>query len=306
MSHELQFTDVQKAFFPLTALVPVLIGVASWRMVRARKQTERKFDQRLAPLTTLTSGILFGQFLFHIIPRVTLSVGDEYALNTLFILMGFLPMVWIMRLYRYVQINRAFEFSADEASMDIMMAEDDSAIADFQSQRATETSEIEPRKFVTIQEKSRRRAIACIVYAVVLFQSFTDGIWVVFNQENHTEWILELVFWIDKVTESIVIVTVLHMGATSRLWYCLWVALFSLSVGLSTIFPLIPFWDVDTVIHHGVFQVFLGISGGVMFWLSIETLKHDPLSRTDIGRVIVLLFLFTISMAVMWATGYFL
>ena len=306
MSSSLEFSDVQKAFFPLSSLVPLLVGALTWRIVRVRFQMERKFDERLAPLMTLTSGILFGQFLFHIIPRVTLSVGDQYSLNTLFILMGFLPMVWIMRLWKYGQINRSFDFTSDQATLDIIMADDDSGVSDFQSQQVSETTEIEPRKFVTLQEKSRRRAIAIIVYVVVLFQSFTDGIWVVYNRQVNTELILELVFWIDKLTESIVVVTVLHMCATGRLWYWLWVLLFAVSVGLSTIFPLIPFWDVDTVIHHGVFQVLLGISGGVLFWLSIETLRHNPLKRTDIGRTIVLLFLFTISMAIMWSTGYFL
>lgn len=300
-----QFTDVQKAFFPITTLVPLVVAAAAWRLVRRGGGT-KTFEQRLAPLSTLTSGILFGQFLFHVLPRVTLSVGDQYSLNTLFVLMGFLPMVWVFRLWRYCQINPYHEFSDEQAAVDVIMLPDNRRSADYQVQQATEVQEIEPLKFTSLQVRSRLRALSIVVYVVIFFQSFTDGIWVVFNRQAHKEAILLGVFWVDKLTESIVVTTMLHQGAFGPGVYWGLTTAFAVSVGLSTIFPLIPFWDVNAVIHHGVFQVFLGISGGVLLWLATQLIFQDPMKRTESGQTIGLLFLFTFAMAVMWATGYFL
>lgn len=313
------FTQPQKAVLPLTVLIPIIVGWVVWKWFKKKRGAGGRGDDtihRMALLDTGVCGLLFGQFLFHVVPRVALteygnSGVNTYAINLLYILIGFLPMVWLQKLWKVMAVNPNHDFRDTPHSVEIIdLLDVDNGVSDFTVMSPDQVSTVEPGRYEARQEVKRRRLYVAIVYVIIFFQSVLDGVWMVYNQYEQDPRALVAVFYIDKLCESLIQASILTYALAPQRWYWLLICGFAfVGVGVSTIFPLLPFLDaqfVASTVEHVALRFFLGLSGGILLWISVYLLFLDAVRRSERGKAIGLLFVFTVSILVSWATGYFM
>ena len=93
-------------------------------------------------------------------------------------------------------------------------------------------------------------------------------------------------------------------AAVSFRWYVVAVVIFAIvGVGGGAVFPMLPYVDaslVATVVDHIALRFILGISGGVLFFISVYFLFMDAVRRTEHKKAVGSLFIFTVSIMVSW------
>lgn len=310
------FTDVHKAILPLTVLVTwgLAWGARRWFQRLNFTTTEghnRTLENAIEFLCTIVSGILFGQFYFHVLPKVLL-VQDEraYAINCLFIMLSFVPAIWMQRLWRLFRVNPNHETRAQQiiSITDVLDVAHGNQVAEFALVAGTDVAEHEPRRYEARQELKRRRIHALIVYVVMVYQGLFDGLWLLYNDSASQPGLLITMFYFDKVMETLVVVTVLLWAAASTRTYVAAICVFSIvSVLGSALFPMVP--DpalLGRAAQHVAMRLFLGASGGVLLFASMHFLHMDALRNNQRSTALALLFYFSLALLLSWITGYFM
>ncbi len=283
----------EKIVLPFTAVVAFGVCVLGYWLWHFQRQHRENITQRMSIWFTATSAALMGQVLFHSIPNAT---DGDYTLYIAFAAIGFIPLVCMEKFWSSLQfkdddilLNRWNELS-DYTHMDSQEEEESGADID---------------DAATVNK--RRRVIAVMTYIIILFQSSVDGLMLKYNPNGQEPGTQIGMFFLAKILESVIVSSAMIHAAPKIRYYWTFSLNFAIAVGLSTVaaYDLVDPLIIVMIVEHWIFKMVLGVSAGVLLWLSIRFHVLDPGTDLSTRRKLTLCGTYIAVMAMSYATGKF-
>lgn len=305
----MKFDNVQKGLLPIIVLPCALVCYALYRWGKRPLlgTPYTSHDQRLDYLCVFMGPALLGEFLFQAIPNSTNST----SFVNIFVLLGFFLLFFGQRMGRVWHDNPNY-VSREMATLQIRHTLNPDTIEineyGYFSGLDTQTAATDRVSLMDeIAELGQRRRIAILTILIMYFMLLLEGLFLV--QDNATAihpWIVCVVFWIDKLVETLVIVVSLQHGYFSPLVKLIICSIWCLLCGLSTLPAVL---DVDEVLvgavaTHAATSIFYALVGGLLWWVGSYYLYLDQ-HYTNRSETIVRGVIFVLTGALSWTVGFF-
>jgi len=287
----------EKVALPFCVLIPLSVGALGyWLWKREHGET---LSVRLSAWFMASSAITIGLTIFHVIFNITGMADPRVGLAGLSI--AFCACMCLKMHFELAWIENE----------DLYIINADGETSDFVILNAHDLRQAGPALNNSHRNTKRRRAVALITYAVIVFQSAFDGLVLKYNPNGNDSGVQVAMFFISKALESVVVCTALIHAAVKTRNYLFCICCFTVSVGLSTLaaYEFVSPSAPITIFEHWVFQICLGASGGVLLVLSfyyayLESRRTEAVDRTP-TKTIALNGAFTIAFVASVLTGLF-
>lgn len=286
---------------PFCTLIPLITGFCGYRIWKQQQQRGGStITERMGIWFMASSAIMIGLALFHVIFNITATGTHDPRIG-----LGAVAAAFCICMCAKMHFELAWVADED------LLLDESNETADYLVVDSDTLRDVGPTITSAQQNTRRRRRIATVTYAVVVFQSAFDGLVLKYNPNANDSGLQIAMFFISKLLESIVVSTALIHAAVKTSHYIFCICSFTLTVGLSTLAayeifsPTVPI----TIFEHWFFQILLGASGGVLLVLSfyyalLETRRAEMTQRSS-GSTAILNLTFAAAFTATVLTGLF-
>lgn len=250
----------QMIVLPFATLVPVGIGTMGyfiWKRDK-RRAVEESMTERMSIWFMASFAVVIGQAIFHVARN--LMAYPDYRIGLVSYAVAFVVMMILSIHLEVLKItdDRDLLLNSRNEEADYVLMDHEAVQEEGANVNSSHVNLL------------RRRYIAALTYMVIIFQSSVDGFVLKYNPNIQDSWVQIGMFYVSKLLETIVVSTALIHAAIKARWYVIYMCQFTIAVGLSTLaaYDLVTPLLVVLIYEHPLFQIVLGISGGILLVLS--------------------------------------
>jgi hypothetical protein len=266
-----ELTFVERVLLPFCTVVPLAVGALGyWVWKRDKAFPGERMSERMSHWFVANCAGMLGLSLYHVLRHVTVLTDYRWGMGA-----------FGASFLTFVSLALHLDVLKLDADSELLM-DDDNEVTDFVEVGPDALEQLGTEQERVGRNVPRRRYIAFLTYAVLVFQSGFDGLVLKYNPNAQDSAVQVAMFFLAKGVESVVVSTALiHAGIKTR-FYVLYMCNFTITVGLSTLsaYDLVGNALVITIFESWIFQLSLGATGGLLLCLSFYFLHIEAVRRS--------------------------
>jgi hypothetical protein len=270
-----ELTFAERVLLPFCTVIPMAVGALGyWVWKREKLHAYERMSDRMSHWFVANCAGMLGLSLYHVLRHVTLLTDYRWGMGAFGV--SFLVFVSLALHLDVLQLD---------ADSDLLLDEDNQ-VADFVEVGPDALQQLGPEQARAGRNVPRRRYIAALTYAVLVFQSGFDGLVLKYNPNAQDSAVQVAMFFLAKAVESVVVSTALIHAGLRTPYYVMYMFNFTVTVGLSTLsaYDLVASAVVISVFESWLFQMALGATGGLLLCLALYFLHIEAGRSSLAGR----------------------